>query len=133
MLPATADRLTDREPDQAYECATVHDTHQQPAILKGDLASDFITYRFFFGFSDFRNSEKFNLWPLFEKEILPFCVSTGGDVPLDMWLRIRDGDPNPDASRGRGGMYSYDDFRRNTEAFAIVLPGIVDIDVASPS
>jgi hypothetical protein len=34
-----------------------HGTHQQPAILKGDLASDFITYRFFFCFSHFRNSE----------------------------------------------------------------------------
>lgn len=103
-----------------------HGTHNQPAILKGDLASDFITYRFFFGFSHFRNSEKFNIWPLFEKEILPFCVSTGGQVPLDMWLRIRRGDPNPTGSRGRGGTYSYDDFRRNTDAFAAILPSIVD-------
>ena len=103
-----------------------HGTHNQPAILKGDLASDFITYRFFFGFSHFRNSEKFNVWPLFEKEILPFCVSTGGEVPLDMWLRIRSGDPNPTGSRGMGGTRSYDDFRRNAEAFAAILPGIVD-------
>ena len=35
-----------------------HSTHQHPDILKGNLASDFITYRFFFGFSHFRNSEK---------------------------------------------------------------------------
>jgi energy-coupling factor transporter ATP-binding protein EcfA2 len=103
-----------------------HGTHNQSAILKGDLASDFITYRFFFGFSHFRNSEKFNIWPLFEKEILPFCVSTGGQVPLDMWLRIRNGDPNPAGSRGLGGTYSYDDFRKNTDAFAAILPGIVD-------
>lgn len=103
-----------------------HGTHNQPTILKGDLASDFITYRFFFGFSHFRNSEKFNVWPLFEKEILPSCVSSGGQVPLDMWLRIRRGDPNPAGSRGLGGTYSYDDFRRNTEAFAAILPGIVD-------
>ena len=52
-----------------------HGTYNQSAILKGDLASDFITYRFFFGFSDFRNSEKFNVWPLFEKEILDFPQS----------------------------------------------------------
>lgn len=103
-----------------------HGTYNHPAILKGDLASDFITYRFFFGFSDFRNSEKFNVWPLFEKEILPFCVSTGGTTPLDMWRRIRNGDPNPTASRGVGGTYSYDEFRSNTQAFAAVLPGIVD-------
>jgi len=103
-----------------------HGTHNQPAVLKGDLASDFITYRFFLGFSHFRNSEKFNVWPLFEKEILPFCVSTGGIVPLDMWLRIRNGDPNPTGSRGLGGTYSYEEFTRNTNAFAALLPGIVD-------
>ena len=103
-----------------------HGTFRQPAILKGDLASDFITYRFFFGFSHFRNSEKFNLWPLFEKEILPFCVSTSGQSPIDMWQRIRSGDPNPYASRGLGGAAAYDTFRNNTEAFARILPGIVD-------
>jgi len=103
-----------------------HGTHSPPAILKGALASDFITYRFFFGFSHFRNSEKFNVWPLFEKEILPFCVSTGGVAPLDMWLRIRNGDPNPTGSRGLGGTYSYDEFRKNTDDFAAILPGIVD-------
>jgi energy-coupling factor transporter ATP-binding protein EcfA2 len=105
---------------------TDHSTYQEPAILKGDLASDFITYRFFFGFSDFRNSEKFNVWPLFEKEILPFCVNTGGQIPIDMWVRIRHGDPNPAGSRGRGGAYSYADFRAYTDAFAAVLPSIVD-------
>ena len=103
-----------------------HGTHNQSAILKGDRASDFITYRFFFGFSHFRNSERFNIWPLFEKEILPFCVSTGGQIPLDLWLRIRNGDPNPFGSRGLGGTYSYDEFRKNTDAFASILPGIVD-------
>ncbi|MER8822605.1 AAA family ATPase [Mesorhizobium sp. M0991] len=105
---------------------TVHGTHKQPDILKGDLASDFITYRFFFGFSHFRNSENFNIWPLFEKEILPFCVSTGGQVPLDMWMRIHGGNPNPSGARGLGGRTSYEAFRKKTEAFAAVLPGIVD-------
>jgi len=103
-----------------------HGTFNQPAILKGELASDFITYRFFFGFSHFRNSEKFNLWPLFEREILPFCVSTGGQSPYDLWQKIKSGDPNPTASRGLGGAYSYDDFKRNTGSFAAILPGIVD-------
>lgn len=103
-----------------------HGTHQQPAILKGDLASDFITYRFFFGFSHFRNSEKFNLWPLFAKEVLPFCASTGGQVPLDMWQKIQDGKPNPYRYSGYAGSDAYSNFTKNTEAFAAVLPGIVD-------
>ncbi len=103
-----------------------HGTFNQPAILKGDLASDFITYRFFFGFSDFRNSEKFDLWPLFEEEILPFCVSTGGQVPFDMWQRINSGNPNPMQHRGLAGADAYDRFRQNTTSFAAVLSGVVD-------
>lgn len=103
-----------------------HGTFNQPAILKGDLASDFITYRFFFGFSHFRNSEKFDLWPLFEKEILPFCVSTGGKVPQEMWQRIKSGKPNPYSQPGLAGTYAYDSFKSNTQQFANMLPGIVD-------
>lgn len=103
-----------------------HGTFNQPAILKGDLASDFITYRFFFGFSHFRNSEKFDLWPLFKKEILPFCVSTGGQVPHDMWQRIKSGEPNPRNHAGVAGTNAYDSFKNDTQQFANILPGIVD-------
>ncbi len=103
-----------------------HSTHQQPAILKGDLASDFITYRFFFGFSDFKNSQKFNVWPLFEKEILPFCVSTGGKVPLDCWNAIKSGVANPGGHSGYAGADAYQAFHTRTAEFAAMLPGIVD-------
>ena len=103
-----------------------HGTHNQPAILKGDLASDFITYRFFFGFSHFRNSQAFDLWPLFEKEILPFCVSTSGGNPLQMWDAIKFAIPNPRGLSGVAGKSAYDLFRRKTEAFAAALPEIVD-------
>lgn len=105
---------------------TIHGTKLQPVILKGDLASDFITYRFFFGFSHFRNSETFDLWPLFENEILPFCVSTGASVPLDSWLRICGGAPNPYHQSGPAGAGAYATFHRNTVLFASMLPGIVD-------
>jgi len=105
-----------------------HGTHNQPPILKGDLASDFITYRFFFGFSDFRNSQTFDVWPLFEKEILPFCVATSGlnQTPLEMWNAIKSGKPNRLGSRGRGGSYAYSDFHQRTKRFANILPSIVD-------
>lgn len=103
-----------------------HGTHNQPAILKGELASDFITYRFFFGFSHFRNSEKFDLWPLFEQEILPFCVSTGRPAPYDLWQKISAGVSNPAGARGRGGKKVYEQFATDAQAFAAVLPGIVD-------
>lgn len=113
--------------DTTYRISQVdHGTFDQPAILKGDLASDFITYRFFFGFSHFRNPEKFDLWPLFEKEILPFCVSTGGQSPLDMWHRIKSGNPNPSSQYGIAGTNAYSSFKSNTQQFANVLLGIVD-------
>lgn len=106
----------------------VHSTLDEPAVLKGDLASDFITYRFFFGFAHFRNSETFDLWPLFEKEILPFCVSTAGgrSTPFDLWKRIKSGEANPTGSRGLGGTHAYDEFKQRVDTFAGVLDGIVD-------
>lgn len=103
-----------------------HGTFNQPTILKGDLASDFITYRFFFGFSHFRNSQTFDIWPLFEKEILPFCVSTSGGNPLQMWDAIRSETPNPRGLSGVAGTNSYDRFRKKTGSFAAILPGVVD-------
>jgi energy-coupling factor transporter ATP-binding protein EcfA2 len=120
-------RDTSTRNDTTYRISQAdHGTFNQPHILKGDLASDFITYRFFFGFSDFRNSEKFDLWPLFEKEILPFCVSTGSQSPLDMWRKIKSRDPNPSRLPGSPGTDAYDRFRKNTLAFAGVITAVVD-------
>lgn len=103
-----------------------HGTQNEPKIIKGDLASDFITYRFFFGFSHFRGSDEFNLWPLFEKEILPFCVSTTGQNPLQVWEGIKTTEANPDGRRGLGGKYAYDRYTARVEEFASMLVPIVD-------
>lgn len=120
-------RDTTTRNDATYRISQAdHGTFNQPAILKGDLASDFITYRFFFGFSHFRNSEKFDLWPLFEKEILPFCVSTSGQAPNDMWQQIKSGDPNPSRQAGVAGAEAYARFRQSTTSFAGVLAAVVD-------
>jgi energy-coupling factor transporter ATP-binding protein EcfA2 len=120
-------RDTETRNDTTYRISQAdHGTLNQPVILKGDLASDFITYRFFFGFSHFRNSEKFDLWPLFEKDVLPFCVSTGGQVPLEMWQRIKSGEPNPTRSSGVIGADAYDRFRQNTASFAGVITAVVE-------
>lgn len=106
-----------------------HGTKKIPLIEKGDLASDFITYRFFFGFSDFRNSQTFNLWPLFEKEILPFCVSstTLPETPLDWWNKIKSGDGNPSKMKGTAASKSYARLEHNTESFATLLVEIVKL------
>ena len=102
-----------------------HGTDQQPLILKGNLASDFITYRFFFGFSNFKNSEPFNLWPLFESEILPFCKARAGRAtPQQQWNRIKSEDPNPNRSSGSGGTDAYTNFTDATARFAETLKSI---------
>ena len=66
-----------------------HQTKNIPVIAKANLASDFITYRFFFKFSDFRNSQNFDIWELFEREILPFCRTTSGVNLQDEWLSAK--------------------------------------------
>ncbi len=106
-----------------------HETKKKPLIEKGDLASDFITYRFFFGFSDFKNSKDFNLWPLFRDEILPFCVSTTTvpETPLDWWRRIESGNANPSKNKGPAATKSYSRFQLNTDNFALVLDAIVQL------
>jgi len=102
-----------------------HSTKGKPDITKAELASDFVTYRFFFGFSDFKNSQDFDLWPLFLQEILPFCRSTSGTNPLEAWQDIESGKANPGAYKGRAGSQAYDSFRRATEGFASILDPIV--------
>lgn len=102
-----------------------HGTLKQPLIERGDLASDFITYRFFFGFSHFRSSDTFDLWPLFEKEILPFCRITSGRIPINVWDRIRSGNANPSRARGLSGTYAYQEFKKSTGEFATMLETLV--------
>lgn len=106
----------------------LHETRQHPAILKADLASDFITYRFFFGFANFRNSQKFDIWPLFERELLPFCVSTkgGGASPEEIWNSIKTDVANPNGSKARAGTYAHDELEKRTTAFAAMLAEMVD-------
>ena len=103
-----------------------HGTFNNSFVLKGDLASDFVTYRFFFGFSDFRHSTPSNIWRLFENEILPFCVSTGGEIPIDCWNAIRNGNPNPLKIGGSSAVDCYKSFHERTTNFKNMLAGIVD-------
>jgi ABC-type Mn2+/Zn2+ transport system ATPase subunit len=120
-------RDTDTKTDTTYRINEIdHGTHNEPAILKADLASDFITYRFFFGFSNFKNSERFDLWRLFEMEILPFCVRPGASqTPFQQWKNICSEIANPDGIRGVGGADAYAQFKKGTEQFAVTLESVV--------
>ena len=73
--------------------ATQHGTREVPDIVKGNLASDFVTYRILFNFYSFRNSEAINLWPVFENEILPFCYTTAERDLDGLWRQLRDNNP----------------------------------------
>jgi hypothetical protein len=44
---------------------------------------------------------------------------------VDCWNAIKSGDPNPGGSRGLGGTYAYDEFKKSVGDFAALLPGIV--------
>jgi energy-coupling factor transporter ATP-binding protein EcfA2 len=104
---------------------TNHSTDGLPLIKNGSYASDFITYRFFFGFSHFRGSSNFDLWDLFKAEILPFCVSRGNITPLEEWNAIQSGKGNPNALYGLAGKQAYARFKERVANFAILLEGIL--------
>lgn len=80
--------------------ATEHQTRDKPVIAKASLACDFITYRFIFKFSDFRNSQSFDFWGLFEREILPFCRTTSGLNLHYEWRDIASDQPHGKALVG---------------------------------
>ena len=115
--------------DTSYRISQAHhDTYLNPVIAKADLASDFVTYRFFFGFSDFKNSDDFDIWPLFEREILPFCVTTGGGPGelKDRWNALKGASPNPNQYRGRAGKNAYRDFNERLKGYTTSLKLVVD-------
>lgn len=58
-------------------------------IKKGRLASDFITYRVLYDFYTVREHNQINLWPIFYKEILPFCISSNPDIYHEITLLIQ--------------------------------------------
>ena len=59
-----------------YPISTInHQTKDHPEITKANLASDFVTYRSLSNFYNFSNSKTIDLWPVFEKEILPFIYT----------------------------------------------------------
>lgn len=119
--------------DTTYRIShTAHETHDHPIIVKGDLASDFVTYRFFFGFSHFRNSDSFDLWPLFLREILPFCVTRGG-MPGELeerWNTLKLEQPNPNQYRGTAGAKAFREFNKKLSNYTSSLKPVVD-DISS--
>ena len=104
-----------------------HDTADKPQITKALLASDFITYRFFFKFSNFTNRDPFEIWRLFEHEILPFCATTSSPNLREDWQAIckRCEDSVTQKSRGKAANNDKTFLETNTVAFATNLEAVI--------
>ena len=107
------------------------DAHETPVPdwKKANLASDFITYRVLFRFYDFTNREEVDLWPVFSREILPFCSGQSGNL-ADAWLEICGSDPHRkvQAQRALGGAATsiYDSYDIHLRRFWISLESTLD-------
>lgn len=74
-------KSVDSSPVEYALSTQAHETENKSEITKGNLASDFLTYRTLFNFYNFSNSKIIDLWPVFEKEILPFLNTTNPAEP----------------------------------------------------
>jgi energy-coupling factor transporter ATP-binding protein EcfA2 len=61
------------------EAAADTDTRKE-LIRSYYLSSEFISHRLLLNFSNFRNSQALNLWPYFERDILPYFSSKGKNL-----------------------------------------------------
>ena len=61
-----------------YNTTLIDGTHPLPASINGC----FINHQFLFHFFNFRNSQKINLFPVFIKDILPFCKDEGSGLHI---------------------------------------------------
>jgi ABC-type dipeptide/oligopeptide/nickel transport system ATPase subunit len=106
-----------------------HGTANIPDILKANLASDFINYRVLFNFYHFTNSQTVDLWPVFEREILPFCRSSLHPDIYGLWSEITAKNPYEEVQRrrlrGYQAAFLYDSFEEKIVLFDKALEEIL--------
>jgi hypothetical protein len=108
------------------------DAHEtpKPDWQKANRASDFVTYRVLFRFYHFTNSEEIDLWPVFLREILPFCHGRLSRNLADAWADIYQEDPYLEAkhqnARGRAAAKIYDELERRLGDFQVGLETSLD-------
>ena len=72
VLPATK---------ETFVLSSTTDTDTRMELIRSYyLSSEFISHRLLLNFSNFRNSQALNLWPYFERDILPFFSSKGKNI-----------------------------------------------------
>ena len=111
--------------EETFEISrSVHQTANKPIIAKAALASDFITYRFFFKFGDFRNSQDFDIWDLFKREMLPFCHTTSGIDLHGEWKFIESNLPHELGLHGGAITKANKEFIDRLKRFNAELEGV---------
>ena len=119
-------RDTTTRNDTTYRISQAdHETFDKSVILKADRASDFITYRFVFRFADFKNSQAFDFWELFEREILPFCRGVSGEDLYAEWLSIVENPPHNRSLIGGAVKKARDEYDQRVAEFNSKLNGVV--------
>ncbi len=99
-------------------------------IKKACKSSDFITYRVLFRFYQFSNRDEIDLWPVFEREILPYCWTTLLPNMDTAWRDLLIGNPQADAqqkkARGKVAGAIYDEYVRKIKTFSNALVDVLD-------
>ena len=101
---------------EGYQFTLLGGKHPLPAQINGC----FINHQFIFHFFNFRNSQRINLFPVFIKDILPFCKDDHTGLHIgEMYDEIT-------ASIIKKGRHIHPDYILNIEYFNNAVKGVVE-------
>lgn len=99
-----------------YQFTLLGGKHPLPAQINGC----FVNHQFLFHFFNFRNSQRINLFPVFTKDILPFCKDDHTDLHIgEMYDEIT-------TSIIKKGRHIHPDYISNIEYFNKSVKGVVE-------
>ena len=101
---------------EGYQFTLLGGKHPLPAQINGC----FVNHQFFFHFFNFRNSQRINLFPVFIKDILPFCKDDNTGLHIgEMYDEIT-------ASIIKKGRHIHPDYISNIEYFNKAVKKVVE-------
>jgi energy-coupling factor transporter ATP-binding protein EcfA2 len=123
------DETTGAVTDTLQIAADKHETTTED-IKKACKSSDFVTYRVLFRFFQFSNSEEIDLWPVFEREILPYCHTVSLSNMDAAWQEIKIYNPLDEAkknkARGLAASAIYNKYDLKVKAVSDALLQVLD-------
>ena len=101
---------------EGYQFTLLGGKHPLPAQINGC----FVNHQFLFHFFNFRNSQRINLFPVFIKDILPFCIDDNTGLHIgEMYDEIT-------ASIIKKGRHIHPDYISNIEYFNKAVKKVVE-------